>query len=137
MSAWELLKAPGVAIVLFIYTLNMMMAIAFTAVVPVFEFTSPELGGYGFSPLQISLWLASAGVFQMLWCLFVFPPWQRRVGTGRVLRVLYLLYPLSMVVVPIPSILRRTHHEAAFWATLSVGLVLCCGMAMTFSESRS
>ncbi|KAF2157235.1 MFS transporter [Myriangium duriaei CBS 260.36] len=133
MTTWELLKAPGVSIVLFIYSWNMMLALAFTAVLPVFWFTSPPLGGFGFSPVQMSAFMALGGVCQALWTLFLFPPWQKRVGTGSVLKVLYYLYPLAMAGNPLIAYSLRTHHETLFWILLVVGQVFGSSMAMTFT----
>jgi hypothetical protein len=83
MSTWEILGAPGVLSVLYIFTHVMLLGLAFTAVIPVFLFTQPALGGFGFSIQQISILLAVGGASQALWILITFPPLQRRFSTGK------------------------------------------------------
>ena len=61
MSTWKLLHQPGVAFTLFLWCFVSLQGLANTAVVPVFWFTSIPLGGYGFSPIQISLFLGLGG----------------------------------------------------------------------------
>ncbi|KAF4633136.1 hypothetical protein G7Y89_g4991 [Cudoniella acicularis] len=75
MSTLQLLTYPGVSMVLYLYGSVMILAFAHTIVLPLFYFTTPSLGGFGFTPLQISLFLGSAGLSQALWtlsCLFIF-----------------------------------------------------------------
>jgi hypothetical protein len=60
MSTLELLRAPNVGITLYIYAHVMLLAFAYTAISPVFSFTPVHLGGFGFSPLQISLFVSSS-----------------------------------------------------------------------------
>ena len=83
MSTWEIIRAPGVLPVLYIFTHVMLLGLAFTAVIPVFFFTQVALGGFGFSIQQISLLLAVGGASQALWILIAFPPLQRRFSTGK------------------------------------------------------
>jgi hypothetical protein len=60
MSTLELLRAPNVGITLYIYAHVMLLAFAYTAISPVFSFTPVHLGGFGFNPLQISLFVSSS-----------------------------------------------------------------------------
>src|ERR1700712_5134425 len=90
MTTWEIVKSPGVPIVLFIWCMALLLGMAFTAgklqiaqisvfrnirstliltssshpVVPVFWFTSVDLGGFGFDPKTISRFLALSGISQ-------------------------------------------------------------------------
>lgn len=112
------------------------MAIVLTlAVVPVFWFTDPELGGFGFSPLQISAFLGAAGISQALWTLLVFPPLQRRVGTGGVLRICYACWPLMFILSPLCTIFIRRHMDPAFWTAAVISTVGGSGVSMAFSGS--
>ncbi|TKX20811.1 efflux pump-like protein [Elsinoe australis] len=115
MSTAEILKSPGVGWTLFIYSWTTMLALGYTAVAPVFWFTNPHLGGYGLSPIQISMFLAIAGGSQTLWTLLIFPPLQKRVATGGVLKFCYAYQPFIYVLMPISSILRRNGKEVEFW----------------------
>ncbi|KAF2219233.1 major facilitator superfamily domain-containing protein [Elsinoe ampelina] len=133
MSTKELLKSPGVGWTLFLYGWNTMVALGYTAVAPVFWFTSPELGGYGLSPIQISMFLALAGASQALWTLFVFPPFQKRMGTGGVLKVCYSYNSFIYLMLPINSILRRNGKEVEFWVFAIIAALAGSSMSMTFT----
>ncbi|KAF2456552.1 major facilitator superfamily domain-containing protein [Lineolata rhizophorae] len=133
LSTWEILKSPGVAIVLTIYVLNASLGIAYTCVVTVYWFTPPSIGGLGCSPLLISIFIAICGASQSLWLLLAFPPLQRRFGTGGVLRGCSYIYPLFMLLYPVSSILLRAGHKTLFWAFTPPVLVAGSGMAMTFT----
>ncbi|PNS18455.1 hypothetical protein CAC42_6272 [Sphaceloma murrayae] len=115
MSMMDMVKSPGVGWVLFIYSWTTLVALGWTAVAPVFWFTSPGLGGYGLSPIQISMFLAISGASQALWTLLVFPPFQRRVATGGVLRTCFAYQPFLFILMPVSSILRRNGKEVQFW----------------------
>lgn len=101
---------------------------------PVFQFTDPSLGGWGFSPLQISLFLGTAGISQALWTLIIFPPLQHRIGTGGVLRLCYAIWPAFFLMYPVCNLLIRRGWTAAFWTVAPVGLVVGSGVSMAFSE---
>ncbi|KAK8227246.1 MFS transporter, partial [Phyllosticta capitalensis] len=135
MSTWEVLRAPGVGTVLMLYFWTMILALSFTAVLPVFLFTRPELGGYGFSPVQISLYMALLGISQTLWVLLVFPPLQRRYSTGAVFRGCALAWPAMFVAYPLASVLLRLHYVRAFWTVAIANGVVGSGVAMAYTCS--
>ena len=60
---------------------------------PVTQYTPILLGGFSFSPKQISLALAIAGASQALWMLLAFPYLQTRTSTGTVLRGCCIAWP--------------------------------------------
>lgn len=161
MTTMELLKAPGVGIVLALYGHVMLLGLAYTAgmplsalpsplfpmtqipltffppVCPVFWFTSPEKGGYGFTPIQISMFLGGIGISQGLWLLVAFPILHKRFGTGNILRVCYILWPIFFVAAPMCNLFLRWGGpwRTVFWIvgpTLQIG---GSGVSMAFSES--
>jgi hypothetical protein len=101
----------------------------------VFWFTSVELGGYGFSPMQISMFIASIGISQAAWLLFVFPPLQHRIGTGGVLRLCLIAWPIFFVSAPLCNVFLRHNWTVAFWIVAPVCQIAGSGVAMAFSES--
>lgn len=101
---------------------------------PVFWFTGVELGGYGFSPRQISLFLGGIGISQAIWLLTVFPLLQRKFGTGNVLRGCYAAYPLFITSLPLCNILLRHNWTTAFWIVAPVCQIVGSGVAMGFSK---
>lgn len=136
MSTAEILKSPGVGWTLFIYSWTTMLALGYTAVAPVFWFTNPHLGGYGLSPIQISMFLAIAGGSQTLWTLLIFPPLQKRVATGGVLKFCYAYQPFIYVLMPISSILRRNGKEVEFWCLSIFTALVRASNSMASSKSR-
>jgi len=124
MTTLEVIKAPGVAMVLAIYGGVMLTALANTAVSPVFMFTSVLRGGYGFSPLYISIFIALAGFSQSFWTLAVFPPLHKRIGTRGILRVTSAVLPVLFLVNPINNQLLKHNQITAFWIIAPIMMLL-------------
>jgi hypothetical protein len=136
LSTWELLKSPGVSIVIYMFGHIAVLAFAFTAIVPVFWFTPIHLGGYDFTTLQISLMMGLNGAAQAAWLLLVFPPLQRRIGSNGVIRLCASAWPAFFISCPIGNVLLRQGTDAsvnAFWIFVPVTLVIGCGVSMSFT----
>ncbi|KAL1871464.1 hypothetical protein Plec18167_007023 [Paecilomyces lecythidis] len=132
-SILELLKWPGVALVLYVYFHVYFMGLGYTAIQPVFYFTSPKLGGFGFTPSQISLFMALAGFSQSLWILVIFPPLHRRVGTGNLLRICSVAFAFFFALNPFCNMLLRLGFVTAFWVVAITGLSIGSGVAMIYT----
>ncbi|KAI1480310.1 MFS general substrate transporter [Daldinia eschscholtzii] len=135
-SALDLLRSPGVGVVLYNYGHAMILGFAYTAIVPVFWYTSVEHGGFGFTPLQISLCMGLTGVSQALWLLLAFPPLQRRFGTNGVLRACGIAYPFFIGSMPFLNLILYQGTPAsntAFWALVLTMLALGPGVSMAFT----
>lgn len=133
MTTIEILKFPGVPIVLAIYGSVMLVALANTAVAPVFWFTSPSLGGFGFTPLQISLFLGIAGLSQSVWTLGVFTPLQHRIGTGGILKITTIVWPFLFLINPLSNQLLKHNMTTAFWIIAPLTMVLGAGVSQAFT----
>lgn len=136
MSILELLRAPGVPDVLFLYSNAMLLGFAFTAVSTVFYYTSIEHGGLGFRELYISLFMGLVGFAQSVWLLLFFPPLQRRFGTVGVLRGCSYYYPFFFATFPMFNLMLRQGTEAgriAFWILAPTLLVIGVGISMAFT----
>lgn len=129
----DIVKSPGVAMVIYLFTHIALLAFAYTAVVPVFWFTSVKLGGFGFAPNQISIMMALSGVSQALWLIVVFPPLQHRIGTNAVLHACAVAYPVFFAIIPLGNVLLRSGLDTAFWFTTPPLLVLGSGVSMSFT----
>ena len=129
----DLVKAPGVAMVLYVYGHVMMLAFAYTAVAPLFWFTPVSLGGYGFTPLQISVMMAINGLAQAIWLLVFFPILQHRWGTNGVMRACAVAYPIFFAVCPIGNMLLKAGADAVFWVVYPPLLAIGCGVSMSFT----
>jgi len=132
MSTWEILKAPGVGIVLYIFGHTMLLALAYTAVSPVFLFTDVSKGGLGFSDPQIAGFLAVAGASQAAWMLLAFPYLQGKFGTGNLLRGCAIVWPFMMASFPVMNEIHRQDLMPLFWVLLAVGLIGGSGVSMAF-----
>lgn len=133
LGTWELVKSPGVATVLFVYANSTILAFAYTAVVPVFWFMPVELGGFGFTPFQISMFMGLTGFSQAVWMLVFFPPLQHRLGTNGVMRLCGIAYPIGMLFNPILSAVLRSGADTAFWVTAPIFLLIMPGVSMAFT----
>ena len=133
MTTWELINAPGVKQVLLIYNYISLLAYAYTAVNNVFMYMDIDLGGAGFPPSFIAAFIAVAGASQAFWILGVFPPLQRRFGTGFVFRVCALIWPFFYAMYPVSNILLRCNFKIAFWILSIPGLIFGSSIAMSFS----
>ena len=136
LSTWELLKSPGVSIVIYMFGHIAVLAFAFTAIMPVFWFTPIHLGGYDFTPLQISLMMGLNGAAQAAWLLLVFPPLQRRIGSNGILRLCAGAWPAFFIVFPIGNVLLRQGTDAsvnAFWIFVPAALVIGSGVSMSYT----
>lgn len=102
---------------------------------PVFYFTSVELGGYGFSEFQISIFIGVGGLAQAIWLILIFPRLQQRIGTGGVLRLCASVWPVWFAATPVANYLLRLKLDTAFWTFAPFLLVVGSGVAMAFSMS--
>lgn len=134
LSTWEVLESPGVPMVLYLYLHSIFIGLAWTAVAPVFWFTSVKLGGYGLPPIHISLLLGCAGLAQAFWLLFVFPPVQHRFGTGGVLRYCSMASPIGFIVSPLCNVILKRGLTAPFWTLAIFNTILGSAGSMTFSR---
>lgn len=133
MSIPELVRAPNVPMTLYLYGHIMILAFSFTAIMPVFYFTPVELGGFGFSPALISLFMAIGGFSQSLWLLVAFPWFQHRIGTAGVMKLCAVAYPFFFLCLPLCNIMLRLGWTKLFWTLGPVLLALGSGVSMCFT----
>ncbi|KAF2724858.1 MFS general substrate transporter [Polychaeton citri CBS 116435] len=133
MTTWEVLKTPGVAIVLWVFNHVMLVALCYTAVSTVFMYTPVPLGGFGFTPPQISLFLALAGFSQACWMLIGFPYLQRRFGTSFVLLFCTAAFPIILAIYPILNEFLRHNLYVLFWTIGPINLIGGSGVSMAFA----
>lgn len=139
MPIRELVKAPGVGASLWVYSHAMFLAFAFTAVMPVALYIRPELGGIGFSPSEISIYMAIQGGSQAAWLLLVFPHLQHRIGTRGVLQCCGIVWPFFFASYVILNALLRDGTEPAMIVFWTLGVLLAVvgpGVAMAFTGAQ-
>jgi MFS family permease len=136
MSTWQLLKAPSVAFVLFVYNHAALLGFTFTAVVPVYLFTPVELGGINFSAFQNSIFISIQGIAQAIWLLVFFPMLQHRLGTRGVNKLCGYFYPFDMLAYIVLNLLMRNGGKVAggwWWVVMVFACVVGPGVSMAFT----
>ncbi|PBP26011.1 major facilitator superfamily transporter [Diplocarpon rosae] len=133
MSVLEIIRAPDVAYVLFIYGHVMLLGLGYTTVSTLLYYTSIPLGGYGFSPLQISFFLGTVGIAQGIWLLLFFPMLHQKYGTGNILRGCYLAWPFFFAASPLCNFFLRRGWTTAFWIVAPTFQIAGSGVAMGFT----
>lgn len=141
LSVAEIVKAPGVMVVILLYGHVMLLAYAFTAIFPVLLYTPVDLGGFGFGPFLISLIMATEAASQALWLLFAFPPLHRRHGTKGVLRTCGIAYPVTFAgYILLNQLLRHGDGNNAamvwFWVACAIESLVGPGVAMSFTAAQ-
>ncbi|OHE93564.1 major facilitator superfamily transporter [Colletotrichum orchidophilum] len=137
-SIKEIIRSPGAANVLIVYGYLMLLVLSYTAIVPVFWYTPVQLGGFGFTPLQILIMMSVSGIAQVLWLVVIFPPLQHRIGTNGVLRACAYAYPWFYVLCPLSNIFLKAgvHNPAMvtfFWVFTPTALIIGSGVSMSFT----
>ncbi|KAK1833445.1 peptide/nitrate transporter-like protein [Podospora conica] len=136
MPMRDIIKAPNVKLALSLYGHVMLLAFAFTAILPVLLYTPVSLGGLGFGPSLISLLMTAEAASQVAWLLLAFPILQRRLGSKGVLRVCGIAYPFTLAVYILLNHLLRQGTDAAivwFWIVITVDTLIGPGVAMAFT----
>ncbi|ATY60607.1 Major facilitator superfamily transporter [Cordyceps militaris] len=136
LSVWQLLHTRGIPTVLLVNASVMVMAFAFTALLPVVLYTPVEIGGLGLSAFQISVYMALQGLSQAVWLVFVFPPLHRRLGNRRLLMACALMYPFFFLTYIVLNELLRRGTPAAMagaWIVGPLAAVVGPGVSMAFT----
>ncbi|KAM3461948.1 hypothetical protein NHJ6243_004560 [Beauveria neobassiana] len=137
LTIWQLLRTRGIPTVLLVNGSVMIMAFAFTALLPVVLFTPVDLGGLGLSPRQISTYMAVQGLSQAVWLVGVFPRLHRRLGNKKLLTACAVAYPLFFLAyIVLNELLRVDTPAARAWAWAFVGplaAVVGPGVSMAFT----
>ncbi|KAM3476037.1 hypothetical protein MY8738_007120 [Beauveria namnaoensis] len=137
LTIWQLLRTRGIPTVLLVNGSVMIMAFAFTALLPVVLFTPVAIGGLGLSPPQISTYMAVQGLSQAVWLVGVFPRLHRRLGNKKLLMACAVAYPFFFLAyIVLNELLRVDTPAARAWAWAVVGplaAVVGPGVSMAFT----
>ena len=135
-SIWELLQAPGVKAVIWIYQHVMFLAFSFTAVLPIMMYTRIGNGGMGFSKFQIAMYMAAQGASQAIWLLVAFPKIHRRIGTKGIMWMCSYFYPVFFAGYIAMNALARQGpgpQEIWFWTIGGIVALVGPGVSMSFT----
>ena len=139
MSAAQLLKAPGVLVVLWVYNHVMLLGFAMIALLPVYLYTPVQQGGLGFSTQYISICMAVQGASEALWLLIVFPYLHHRLGTNRILQICTTMYPFLFGSYMMMNLVLRIGSSLAttcFWVIGAITAVTGPGLMMAFTSCQ-
>lgn len=106
------------------------------SVTPLFLFTDVGLGGLGFSPVQISLFMGGSGLLQAITVLFIFPPMHKRFGTKTILKFCGFIWPISYALWPVSNLLLKNDQKILFWILIVLNNIIGSGASIAFSESE-
>jgi MFS family permease len=132
LSAWQLIKYPGVWQMILIFNYAGLLAITHAVVNPIFLYTPIRLGGIGFSPELIAASIGISGISQALW-LLVFPKLHKRFGTRQILYCTAIAWPIFFMLHPGFHLLLRYKLDILFWSLAPPALVLGSGIAISFT----
>lgn len=107
-----------------------MLIMAYTAILPVFYYTSIALGGWGLTSRQSSVYMAFCGLLQAFWLLFIFPPLQHRVGTAGVLRICIYSWPICFILNPLDNIFLKMGLQSVFQVAAPFTVFFTTSVAM-------
>ncbi|OAA39553.1 Major facilitator superfamily transporter [Beauveria brongniartii RCEF 3172] len=136
LTIWQLLRTRGIPTVLLVNGSVMIMAFAFTALLPVVLFTPVAIGGLGLSPFQISTYMAVQGLSQAVWLVGVFPRLHRRLGNKKLLTACAVTYPFFFLTYIVLNELLRVDTPAArawAWVVGPLAAVVGPGVSMAFT----
>jgi hypothetical protein len=108
-----------------------------STVTPLFLFTDVRLGGLGFSPLQISLFIGGSGLLQAITVLFIFPPLHKRLGTKTILKSCGVIWPISFALWPLCNVLVKNNQQVLFWILIVLNNIIGSGASIAFSKSKA
>ncbi|CVL02230.1 related to tetracycline resistance protein (probable transport protein) [Fusarium mangiferae] len=111
---WDLVKAPGVSVMLCTFVHVMLIGSAFMAVGSLTLYTGVRYGGMGFSAHQIAMYMAVQGAAEAVWLLLLFPPLHRRFGTRGIIFAGVVAFPLFFAGYIIMNAFLRNGSPVAF-----------------------
>lgn len=135
----QLLKAPNVLPALVAYGHVMFLAYAYVAILPVALYTSPKLGGFGYSTSESAVYVALQGASETIWLFFAFPLFHSRLNTLGVIRVCAVGFPcLFGTHILLNGLLRDGGHPAMVLAQLATWTLefLAPGIWMSFTAAQ-
>ena len=133
-STKEILHAKGVLMVLIIFVFTLSMAMAYTALLPVFIFTEVTLGGFGLSPEEIAYLLGGGGAGQAL-ITFAYPFIHKRFGSKGIISGASYAWPLLFMALPAMNLaLRHGLPVNPFWICSGAFMMSGSAISMSFTS---
>ncbi|ATY64544.1 Major facilitator superfamily transporter [Cordyceps militaris] len=140
MTTGQILKNPKTLTVLGVFTYVMILCFAFSAILPVVLYTPIDLGGMGYSPSSITVYMTSLGISETVWMLIAFPFLQTRVRTKGVMRLCAYFWPAFFAgYILMNAVLRaeRTTENTVFYCLVwAANVIFGSGIWMAFAAAQ-
>ena len=140
MTTVQLLKNPNISAVLGVFTYVMILCFAFSAILPVVLYTPIDLGGMGYSPSSITVFMTGLGISETVWMVLVFPSLQSKIRTKGVMRLCAFFWPAFFAgYVLMNATLRAERNQAnevrstVIWAA---NIIFGSGIWMAFTAAQ-
>jgi Na+/melibiose symporter-like transporter len=117
-----------------VFLLVGVLGVGFTAVGTLYFYTPISLGGFELQPGQISALLMVGGMSQALWTLIVFPRLHKRIGTGGILRLTAVIWPIAFALNPIANLVLKKGLRTVFVVFAPIVAIIGSSCAMAFSK---
>jgi len=129
------LFVPSVLIPIANYACLAMLDIALFALQPLFYSTPIELGGLGFDPATIGIWMGAFGIINGVLQAIIFAPLVNKYGPKTVFQYTEACFIPIFALPPITNIVAR-HYGIGWlvWFSLTCSLILTVFMDMAFCE---
>ncbi|XWW97854.1 hypothetical protein V2A60_005841 [Cordyceps javanica] len=114
VTAIQILKKPKIFAVLGVFTYVMVLCFAFSAILPIVLYTPIKLGGMGYNPPSITVYMTGLGISETVWMVAVFPLLQEKVHTKGVLKLCAIFWPLSFAGYVLMNAVLRAERTPAY-----------------------
>lgn len=126
---------PSVLIPIANYACLCTLEIAMWALQPLFYSTPIELGGLGFDPLTIGIWMGAFGIINGVLQAIIFAPLVHKYGPKAIFQLSEACFIPIFALPPIINIIARQYGIGwLVWFSLTCSLILIVLMDMAFCE---
>lgn len=106
----------------------------YIALVPLWAYTPVEMSGLGWTPPYIAGIIALAGIFQPFWLLLIMPILDKRMGTQKLTRACFAVWPAFLAAPILANQVARRGWWDAVYAVMAMTQFTGAGISMVFSE---
>lgn len=135
-TTYQILTSPHVPRAMLIFGEVMLLAFSCVAIFPIVLYTKVNIGGFGFSTSQSTMYITIQGLSETAWLLLAFPLLHSRVDSMGVVRICSVAFPCAFAAHILMNALLRDESEAAHALSLIFVwiLALCVpGVWMAFT----
>lgn len=109
----QIMTAPRVPRAMLLFIQVMLLTFSCVAIFPIVLYTNVDIGGFGFSTAQSTMYITFQGISETVWLLAIFPALHRKVGTIGIIRLCAAAFPCLFAAHILMNALLRDGSEAA------------------------